>query len=240
MKPGLFANAVVAAIAIVPSVAQSEGETINIPGTLELVDKPPAAISAEYLNVTIHQLPAGRQYSANLNRDGNFRLNDVPPGRYSLNLGFPGRIRSFESGTKPLKPESFDVTAEETGPLRIVVSLKTSVLSVEVMGLPVNRENVIALLSPADNYLTIRDSSILNPVAGNGTQFRFVPPGRYTLAVVDSDFRMALAGSAVVRDALGDKITAVEVREDGETKVTADYISPDAVKQAISEAERAK
>jgi hypothetical protein len=241
MRPGVLAVAVLAAIAIVPSFAQlpvnPNDKRINLHGTLELVDKPPAATPVEAYAVVIHELHGGDQFVARPDRDGRFTLANVRPGRYFLVLSFPGRIQVFANGLKSLMPDDFELAAIEGGPLRIVVSLKTSVLSVDVAGIQENHKDkdIVALLSPADPYLTLRESSILNTVSARQTEFRFATPGSYTLFIIDSEFQRVVASSVAVRNALRDKATAVQVRDDGETKATANYVSPDAVKQAITE-----
>jgi hypothetical protein len=50
----------------------------------------------------------------------------APPGRYSLNLPFPGRVQVLALGSKSLMPIGFELQAGEAGPLQIVVSLKTA------------------------------------------------------------------------------------------------------------------
>jgi hypothetical protein len=239
MKPGMFAVATLAAIASVPSFAQfpgaPNGNRINLPGTLELVDKPPSVTPVEFLTVTIRQFHDGARFDARPDHDGNFTLANVPPGRYALNLPFPSRLQVLALGSKSLMPGGFELAAGESGPLRIVVSLKTAVLSVDISGIPKSHPTVIAVVYPADPYIIPPDSGILNPVSGQRSQFGFLTPGNYTLFVADEDFKWALTSPAV-RDALTDKATAVQVRDDGETKATATYITPDAVRQAIKAA----
>lgn len=229
--------AALAASGTVPSFAQlprePTGARINIPGTLELVDKPPSATPVEFLMVTIRQLHGGYRFDAQPDHDGNFRLENVPAGRYSLDLSFPGRVQVLTLGLSPLKPKEFELTAGESGPLRIVVSLKTALLSVDISGIPDNHPAIAAVEYPADPYLMPPDSGILNPVSGNQTQFQNLVPGRYTLFVADEDFKWALTSRAV-RDALKDKATAVQMPDNGETKITATYLTPDAVRQAIT------
>jgi hypothetical protein len=228
-----------AAITSVPSFAQlpenPKDKVINIPGTLGLVDKPPSVTPIEFLMVTIRQLHGGARFDAQPNHEGKFTLANVPPGRYSLSLPFPGRVQVFALGSRSLMPDSFELTTGESGPLQIVVSLKTSILSVDISGIPESHPIVIAVVYPADPYIIPPESGILNPVSGHETQFRYLIPGNYTLFVVDEDFKWALTSSAV-RDALKDKATAVQVRDDGETKVTTTYVAPDAVRQAITDA----
>jgi hypothetical protein len=241
MRPFVVAEVIMAlaAIASVPSFAQfpgtPTGTRIDIPGTLELVDKPPSVTPIEFLMVTIRQLHGGARFDAQPDHDGNFTLASVPPGRYSLNLSFPGRVQLFALGSRSLMPDGFELTAGESGPLRIVAGLKTAVLSVGISAIPDNSPAVIAVVYPADPYIMPPESGILNPVSGHETQFRYLIPGNYTLFVVDEGFKWALT-SSVVRDALKDKATAVQVRDDDETKVTTTYVAPDAVRQAIMDA----
>lgn len=210
-----------------------DGKRLGLSGTLVLVDKPIAATPVEYLGVAIQQLHGGLRFDARPDHDGNFTLTNVPPGRYSLNLPFPGRVQMFANGSRSLMPDQFEFKAGESGPLRIVVSLKTSVLSVDVSGISTNTSPVIAVVYPADPYLMPPYSGILNRVSGHQTQFRYLVPGTYTLFVADEDFKWALTSPAV-RNALKDKATAVQVRDDGETKVTTTCLTPDTVRQAIT------
>jgi hypothetical protein len=243
MKPVLFPALLLVALTVsftTQSFAQHpedrNGSGVNVPGTLELVEKPPAATPVEALRVAVHELHGAHQFSALPDPDGKFVLANVRPGRYFLVLSFPGRIRVFASGPISLMPDDFTVTAGENVPLRIVVSLKSSVLSVDAVGVPDNNRHIVALLSPADPYLTLRESSVINAVSGRHTQFAFTPPGTYRLFIVDSEFQKALAFSAAVRNALKDKATLVEVPDHGEMKITASYLTPDIVKQAIAQA----
>ncbi len=132
-------------------------------------------------------------------------------------------------------PDGFELTTGESSPLQIVVSLKTSILSVDISGIPEGNPAIVGVVYPADPYLMPPDSGILNPVSGQQTQFRYLTRGNYTLFVADEEFKWALTSSAV-RDALKDKAMAVQMRDDGEAKVTATYLTPDAVRQAITAA----
>ena len=232
----LSAVAALAVIAILPCLAQSPGALtgtrVNIPGTLELVDKPPSVTPVEFLMVTIRQLQGGYRFDAQPDHDGKFTLANMPPGRYSLNLPFPSRVQLLALGSKSLMPDSFELRAGETGPLQIVVSLKTAMLTVDISAIPENHPTLFAVVYPADPYLMPSESGIGNPVSGRQTQFRFLTPGNYKLFVADEDFKWALTSSAV-RDSLKDNTTVVQVRDDADTKTTATYVTPDAVRQAI-------
>jgi hypothetical protein len=211
------------------------GPRINISGTLELVDTPRSFTPVEFLAVTIQPPNGGYRFDAQPDHDGNFTLKNVRPGRYSLHLPFPSRVQTFAIGSKSFMPDGFELEAGEIGPMRIVVSLKTAVLSVGIAGIPDMHPTLFAVVYPADPYLMPPDSGIGNPVSGHQTQYRFLSPGEYTLFVADEDFQWALTSPAV-RNALKDKATAVQVRDDSETKVTTTYLTPDAVRQAITAA----
>src|ERR1700730_12216012 len=112
MNASLFATLSLVALAasfISQSFSHVPGDpnntSVDLPGTLELVDKPPAATPVEAFSVGVRELHGGHQFSAQPDSAGQFVLTNVPPGRYSLVLTFPGRIRVFETGSTPLMPD---------------------------------------------------------------------------------------------------------------------------------------
>jgi hypothetical protein len=220
-----------------PTPRRIAASRVNLTGTLELIDKPPEPTPVEALEVVIHSVQGADQFRAQPNRDGAFTLENVHPGRYFLNLGFPGRLRFFGNGSRILRPDDFELMPGESGPLRIVVSWTLVDLSVDVTGIPDNQRNVVAVLSPADPYLTLRTSSFLYPVSGHHTQFRSISPGSYMIFIVDSEFQRVVASSAAVREALKHQAAAVQVRDEGETNSSAIYLTPDVVRKAITQAE---
>jgi len=108
--------------------------TFDLLGRLELVDRPPGATPVQGLMVSLHPLPLGYEVQARPDRDGKFVLKNVKPGRYSLTLPFAGQIRTFAKGPKALAPDGFELDSSDARALRIVVSLKTSIVSVKVRG----------------------------------------------------------------------------------------------------------
>ena len=76
--------------------------TFELLGYLELVDRPPEATPVEAMMVSLHPLVLDYDVQARPDRDGKFVLKNVKPGRYSLTLPFPGRIRMFAIGSKEL------------------------------------------------------------------------------------------------------------------------------------------
>jgi hypothetical protein len=64
-----------------------------------------------------------------------------------------------------------------------------------------------------------------------------VPPGRYRIFIVDSQFQSDVAAYAPrFPDFLKDKATPVEVTEEGETEATATYVDGETIKQAVRQA----
>jgi len=184
--------------------------------------------------VSLHPLVLDYDVEARPDRDGKFVLKNVKPGRYSLTLPFPGRIRTFAIGSKELAPDAFRLDSSDAGPLQIVVSLKTSIVSVKVRGFPSQRGDIVAMLTPADPYLTLRESCSFNTLAEPRTTFRWVPPGKYRIFIVDSQFQSDVAAYAPnFPDFLKDQATPVEVREEGETEATARYVDGETVKLAL-------
>ena len=215
--------------------------TFDLPGYLELVDRPPEATPVEAMMVSLHSnlhpLVLDYDVQARPDRDGKFVLKNVKPGRYSLTLPFPGRIRTFAIGSKELVPDEFGLDSSDAGPLKIVVSLKTSIVSVKVRGFPSQRGDIVALLAPADPYLTLRESCYSNTLAEPRTTFQWVPPGKYRIFIVDSLFQSVVAVYAPrFPDFLKDQATPVEVREEGETEATASYVDGETVKLALRQA----
>ena len=211
--------------------------TFDLPGYLELVDRPAEATPVEAMMVSLHPLVLDYDVQAWPDRDGKFVLKNVKPGRYSLTLPFPGRIRTFAIGSKALAPDGFELDSSDARALRIVVSLKTSIVSVKVRGAPSQGNHIVALLAPADPYLTLRESCFSNTLTEPQTTFQWVPPGKYRIFIIDSQFQSDVGAYAPrFPDFLKDQATPVEVREEGETEATARYVDGETVKLALRQA----
>jgi hypothetical protein len=221
------------AMVICSSLSSQTSSTFDLSGRLELVDLPPDPTPVEAMLVTFRGLENGRVIQAQPNKAGIFALENVPPGRYALQLPFAGRIQTFTNGSRALAPDGFDLSSSRSGPIRIVVSLKSSALSVTAVGVPSNSNSVVVLLAPADLHLTLRESCISNALNGRETTFQFVPPGKYRIFVVDSALQNDIAVYAPrYPEFLKDRSTVVEIPQDG-TKATATYIDPETIKLAV-------
>lgn len=207
------------------------GQTIE--GVLKLVDRPTEATPVEALNFRLHPLTGGFDLEARPDREGKFSVSNVKPGRYSLVIPMPGRVESFTGGSGELAPEDF----EPSGPLTLVISMKSGDVSVNVQGLPLGRTDIVALLVPADNRLTLRESCYLNTLSGTQTTFRFVPPGHYRVLVLDALYQQQAAAIAPrAPDFLKAEATSIEAPG----SATATYINPAIVKAAIAYVQRSR
>jgi hypothetical protein len=207
----------------------------NVQGLLKLVDRPASAIPIEALTFHIHPLRGGGvDVEARPDRDGEFTLNNVRPGRYSLTFPMPGRIESFAIRSNELAPDGFELTSGQTGPLVLVISMKSTEVSVTVQSFPEGRSDIVALLAPADNHLTLRESCSLNQISGPQTTFRFVPPGRYRIFIFNAEFQQDVAAYAPrFPDFLKNQATSIEAPGSGRTEVTTTYLDGETIKEAV-------
>lgn len=210
------------------------GSVFDLQGVVELVDRPPAATPIEAVSFSLHPLEGGFDIWARPDRDGRFTLKNVRPGRYSLTYPMAGRIQTFADGPNELAPEGFELSGGSAGPLRLVVSQKSADVSVTVRVIPSGHSDVRALLAPADNHLTLRESCTSNRIIGTLTTFRFVPPGKYRIFVIDAELVSQVAAYAPrFPDFLKNEATFLEASGTGQTEATATYLEGEAVKEAI-------
>ena len=163
--------------------AQTPG-AFDLHGKLKLVDLPPNSAPLEAWTITMHPLTGGADIKASPDSSGSFVLKGLRAKRYSLDLHGQGRIVSFASRTSEKNPDNFGVSPE-LGDLRILVSLKTTQVTVNLAGSDAANNRVI-LLCPSDAYLTLRTSCMTAPANGTPKTFQHVTPGTYRVFVVDS------------------------------------------------------
>lgn len=210
------------------------GSVFDLQGVLKLVDRPPDATPLEALIFHLHPLGGGLEMEAKPDREGRFTLSRVRPGRYSLTFPMPGRIQTFANGTTGLAPEGFELTSDAVGPILLVITMKSADVFVKVRSFPTGQRDVVALLAPADPYLTLRESCYLNWLSGPQTNFGYVPPGRYRIFILDAQFQQDVAAYAPrFPDFLKKEATSVEVPDSGRTEATATYLDGETIKEAI-------
>jgi hypothetical protein len=213
---------------------------VTITGRLELTDLPPSATPVEAYSIRLEPEAMGRAVDAQPDHHGYFRLDPVPPGKYSLILPFPGRITQFSSSTGPLDPVHIDIGRRAADDWRIVVSLSTVKVAVTVTDVTATHGELAALLCPDDLWLTLRESchvntihaNLLDALTGVGTVFRYIPRGSYRLFVVDSRFaNPAAAHGPWIPRFLGPEACAVDATG-GDVRASAKYITAGEVERA--------
>ena len=223
-------------IACLPLGGQTDS-SFDLPGTVQFVDPPPAATTVDSVIFHLHPLGGGVDLEARPDKNGNFTINGVKPGRYWLTYGMPGRIQTFSVGSRELAPENFELRSTDVGPLRLIITMAEAVVVVNVRGLPTGHAEVDALLAPADNRLTLRESCYSNRLTGTQTTFGYAPPGKYRILVVDADLTQDVSVYAPrSMDFLKSEATPVEVPHGGQVEVTATYVDRETVKAAINRA----
>ncbi len=211
-------------------------ESLDLTGRITLVDAPPDATPVEALRVEIRSLSTARQFSAQVDPSGNFTLKDVGSGHYSLRLSMPSRIQVLKIGSRPLSPVDFEIGSGEQDSLTVILSLASSDVLVTARGIPKD-SHAVAILAPADPMLSLQESCILNELSGGKTRFRYLPPGRYRLFVVDSRYQQDVAKFAPRRpDFLAVESLIVEAPASNQAEVTATYIDSQTVLNAIRDA----
>lgn len=219
------------------SLIAQRAQTFDVVGSLSLIDRPPEATSVEGLTFQIRRLTDGVVVSATPDKDGRFVLRDIQPGRYSLMFPMPGRIEVSAIGARQLAPEDFELSSNDPGPISIVVSMKSATVAVRVLGVLIDHSDAVALLIPADNRLTLRESCYSNRLAGPVTIFRFVPPGEYRLLVFNSKYSRDVSAYAPRVPAFLDRESVkVKASPEYDATATASFVKDEAIEAAIREA----
>jgi hypothetical protein len=223
-------------IACLPLGGQTDS-SFDLPGLVQFVDPPPDAATVDQVIFHLSPIGGGIDVEARPNKNGSFTINGVRPGRYSLTYGMPGRIQTFAVGSRELAPENFELRSTDVGPLRLIITMVEAVVVVNVRSLPGGHAEVVALMVPADNHLTLRESCTYNRVIGTQAIFRYVPPGKYRILVVDANLSQDVAAFAPrSMDFLKNEATPVEAPHGGQIEVTATYVDRETVKAAIRQA----
>ena len=220
-------------VGALPLFAQSQ-QSFDVAGVLRLTDTQPESTPVEALGFQILPLAGGFPISAQPDREGRFLLRNVRPGRYSLAFPMPGRLDVFAIGLRELAPGDFELSSSDTGSLSIVVSEKSTTVVMRVLGLEAGQNNAIALLVPADDRLTLRESCYSNRLTGPDTTFRFVPIGKYRVLVFDSKYSQDVSAYAPrVAAFLSNESVTVEASSEHAVTAEVSYIADDTIETAI-------
>ena len=206
--------------------------TLNLKGTVEIVDATRDTIPVSALSVALYSRSTLASYRAQPDQNGSFEMKGVVPGHYSLEMGTPSRLQSFTIGGEKKSPAGFELVVGQKGPMRIVLSFKSGALTADVERSADAGQHLVAILAPDDELLTLH-SQIMSPVVGRTAQFQFQPPGKYVLFIVDAEFSQQLGIDPKLRVELHEKATPVEVVADMNTHVRAAYIDRQLVEDAM-------
>jgi hypothetical protein len=196
----------------------------------------------EAYTIRLHPEAKERDLFAQPDRNGYFKIDSAPPGRYSLILPVPARITSLLSSSAAPDPAHIQIGTVAADDWRITLSLRTAAVSVSIRGAPANHGELAALLCPDDAWLTLRESCQLNTIpanpldafAGGRTVFRYIPCGRYRLFIVDSRFSGSVAERAPhFPNFLAGEAAPVDALQ-GDTHVSAKYLASDEMERAIA------
>jgi hypothetical protein len=210
--------------------AQSPG-TFDLHGKLKLVDMPPNPISLSSWVITLHPLTGGADIQATPDSSGNFVLKGLKSKRYSIELHMPGRFVSFTAGPVEKSPANFGLSPDQ-GDLRILVSLKTTQLTISVAPSEAGSNRVI-VLCPSDVHLTLRTTCMTNPANGAQTTFQHVTPGTYRVFVVDAGVAHDVSANAPSHpDFLTKAGLPFSVLASGGT-ATGKYVDSSTVREAV-------
>jgi hypothetical protein len=205
--------------------------TINLKGSLQILDATADTTPVSALSVALYSPSTFAMYRAQPDQSGSFELTGVRPGQYRLEMGMPSRVRTFTVSGREISPAAFELMTEEEGPLRIVLSVRTGALTVDLQGVDDRTRKLVALLAPDDEFLTLH-AQITSPVSSGSANFPFTPPGKYLLFIADAEFSNELGTVMKLRESLKERATRVQVVADVSTRVTGSYIDRVAVEQA--------
>jgi hypothetical protein len=209
-------------IAVAVAALAQPAPTVDVKGSLELIDSTPESTPVDALSVAIHSPVTYDVYRAQPNTNGQFEMKDVRPSHYRLEIGVPSRLKTLMIDGREVSPADFEITPNMQGQLRIVLSLKVGTLTLNVEGGPATP--LTAVLAPNDEFLTLQ-SQFSHPVSARVTQFGFLPPGKYLVFIVDTDLSRNVGINAQLRDALKGEASAMDVVADENTRATAHYIA---------------
>ena len=204
----------------VVALAQST-PPLNVEGSLELTNTTPDTTPVSALSVAIYSPATHAMYRAQPDSSGRFRMKDVRPGHYRLEMGVPSRLTTFTMGDRDVSPADFEITPARSGPVRIVLSMEEGALTIGVQG-GAGRP-LAAVLAPDDEFLTLR-SQFSGPVSAGVAHFLFLPPGKYLVFIVDADLSGEVGVNGKLRDGLRSEAATVEVVAGGDSQATAPYI----------------
>ncbi len=169
--------------------------------------------------------------AASVQPDNTFLFKGVVEGHYRLQMPL-GYVKTLSLAGREVTPTDFEIGAQSSGLMRIVVGTKTSKVDVDLSPKPDSTQGLTGFLLPADH--TEMDGWRNNISSGVGQiQFNGVAPGKYRVLVVASPDAWALANSPEALHALESHLAPLEVKEGEDTKVSVPLVGADDMAKAM-------
>lgn len=170
--------------------------------------------------VRLQDLTSGRGRPVPVSEEGDFKITDIGPGRYSVNLlNSPGFVVRAISATGA-RVQGHTVEISGTQAVQLSLTASRGVATIEGTALKNGKSLMAAMVvlvpaNPADNYsLFRRDQS-----DSDGTfTLREVVPGYYTLLAIENGWEIPWADPNALRPYLNNG-TPIQVQGTGEYKV---------------------
>jgi hypothetical protein len=202
----------------------------QISGTLviEADDKQPLSPSPVriMLNAVGNQMFFGPSPQAEVKSDGAFVFESVIPGRWRVQLGGPGYVKSVALGDQEVAGDEVDIMAP--APLKIVMSTKYVQVSVSVSPPPASPGSLNGV---AWTEASANQQNFGFDTQGNATFS--APPGRYHVCGIAAAQPWNLMQNRGMRKALESHCQTVDVPEGGPQKVQITAIPSQELKRII-------
>lgn len=170
--------------------------------------------------VRLQDLTSGRGRLFPVSEKGEFKITDIGPGRYSVNLlNSPGFVvRAISATGARVQGQTLEIVGSQPVQLSVIASHGTATIDGRALknGKPLMAAMIVLVpTDPADNYsLFRRDQS-----DSDGTfTLREVVPGNYTVLAIENGWDLPWADPDTLRRYLA-KGTPLQVRGAGEYKV---------------------
>jgi len=176
------------------------------------------------------------QPRADINKDGTFTLPGVVSGHWRLTVNAFGYVKSLSLAGQQVSPHDFQIAPGATGPLQVLVGMKTADISVTVTGLSEGGQASV-LIFPED---LDRLGAGLERVAMGGSQLqgiRGLSPGRYRLLATDAPNPWMLQQRPDLLKAIESSTQAIDVPEGGHVSATVELVSREELLRLVAEKE---
>jgi Carboxypeptidase regulatory-like domain len=167
---------------------------------------------------------------AELQSDGTFIFNSVPPGHFRLNLnGAPGYVKSITQGDREVSAWNLDI-GSAGAQLKIVVGTKFATIEAGLAAPSSGTETVSAIVWPVAGDPAFQQNI---GVVSQSPSSISVPPGKYYVCAFASAQPWALLQNFALRKALESRCETVDAPEGGKARVQLSVIPASDLKQML-------